>query len=122
MITSNLVSSSTIATPVRVFKSTTTGDDTGTNQERAVTTIIMCNKEIPNATDETINAVTISVHMVKNGQVYSDSNIIINNLIVPAGETVFFAEERVVLGAGDEIWIGADNANRLAVTVSTIPV
>ena len=122
MITSTLVSSWAIATPVRVFKSTNTGDAGGTNEERAVTTIIMCNKETPNATDETINAVTISVHMVKNGQVYSDSNIIINNLVVPAGETVFFAEERVVLGAGDEIWIGADNANRLAVTVSTIPV
>jgi hypothetical protein len=122
MITSTLVSSSAVANPVRVFKSTTTGDASGTNQERAITTIIMCNKETPNATDETINAVTINVHMVKNGQVYSDANTIISNLVVPAGETVFFAEERVVLGEGDEIWIGSDNANRLAVTVSSIPV
>jgi hypothetical protein len=122
MITSTLVSSASLANPVRVFKSTVTGEIGGTNQERAITTIIMCNKESPNITDETVNSVVVNVHLVKNGQVFSTSNIIISNLIIPAGETVFFAEERVVLDGGDEIWIGTDNTNRLAVTVSSIPV
>jgi hypothetical protein len=122
MITSTLVSSTSLANPVRVFKSTVTGEIGSTNQERAITTMIMCNKESPDISDETVNSVIVNVHLVKNGQVFSTSNIIISNLNIPAGETVFFAEERVVLDGGDEIWVGTNNANRLVVTVSSIPV
>jgi hypothetical protein len=42
------------------------------------------------------------------------------SLVVPAGETVFFSEERIVLDSGDEIWVGTSAASRLSVTVSVI--
>jgi hypothetical protein len=41
---------------------------------------------------------------------------------VPAGETVFFNDERIILDSCDEIYVGTSAANLLAVTVSSLPV
>ena len=46
----------------------------------------------------------------------------VSSLVVPAGETVFFSEERIVLASGDAIWIGTSAAARLAATVSVLAV
>jgi hypothetical protein len=66
--------------------------------------------------------VIVNIYLVKNGQSYSPGNLIVSNLTVPAGETVFFSEERIVLDAGDQIWVGTSAAERLSVTISTLPV
>jgi hypothetical protein len=49
-------------------------------------------------------------------------NQIIANLTVPAGETVFFSDERIILDGGDEIHVKADDANLITVTISSLPV
>jgi hypothetical protein len=59
--------------------------------------------------------------------VSSDTNTIVKNLIVPAGETVFFSDERIVLrGASsygnDQIRATASVGNLLSITVSALPV
>jgi hypothetical protein len=122
MITSTLVNSSSITVPIRVFKSTNTGANGGTPITSAVTTIMICNTAAINLTDETVNSVNVNVYLVRAGGSYSTTNQVVNTLIVPSGETVFFSEERIVLDPNDEIWVGTSTSNAVAVTVSSLLV
>lgn len=125
MITSTLVTSTSTTVPSKVFTSTTTGAPIGgavVGQTNAVTTMILCNTAAPSAADETTNAVNVNIYLVKSGGSYGTNNLVVSSLTVPAGETVFFSEERIVLDSGDEIWVGTSTASVLAVTVSTLAV
>lgn len=134
MITSTLVTSTSMTVPTKVFVSTTTGNGSGTGQVSAITTIMLCNTGTPNLTNETINAANINIYLVKSGSVPAPggipTNIVVSNLTIPAGETVFFSEERIVLDENDEIWVGQNvpnpsnpaNTSLIAVTVSSLPV
>jgi len=108
-----------------VYTSTTTGAAIGpgvSGQTNAVTSIIICNTGAPNLTDETINAANLTLNLVLSGGVSTDTNTIVKNLTIPAGETVFFSDERIVLNAGDQIRATSSAANLLSVTVSSLPV
>ncbi len=108
-----------------VFTSTNTGfpvNRGGVEQINAVTTIALCNTGIPDLTDETVDSVTVNVYIVKKGKVAVAGNKVVSSLIVPAGETVFFSEERMVLDGGDQIFVEVDVSDLLAVSVSTLPV
>jgi hypothetical protein len=50
------------------------------------------------------------------------ANTIIKNLIIPAGETVFLSEERIVLDNGNQLRATASNPDLLSITISTLPV
>jgi hypothetical protein len=88
----------------------------------AVTTIAFCNTDAPSTADETTNSVIVNIYLVRSGKSFVPGNLIVNSLTVPAGETVFFNDERIILNSADEIWVGTSAAARLAVTVSTLPV
>lgn len=105
-----------------VFRATTTGDSGGSGQTTAITSIIICNTGTPNSTDETVNNCTLSINLVRFGQVANDTNTIVKNLIVPAGETVFFSDEKFILDSRDQVWAAASVGNLLSVTVSSLPV
>jgi hypothetical protein len=113
-----------------VFTSTSTGAPVGgavVAQDNAITNIIVCNTGTPNLTDETVNSCTLTLNLVVAGGVSNDINTIVKNLIVPAGETVFFSDERIVLrgatGYGnDQIRATASVGNLLSITVSALPV
>ena len=123
--TLSLIDSTSVTVPVKVFTSSTTGGPIAggvTGRENAVTTIALCNTAAPSAIDETINAVTINIYVVRSGLSYAAGNLVVSNLVIPAGETVFFSEERIVLASGDQIWIGTSAAARLAATVSVLAV
>jgi hypothetical protein len=127
MINSTVVASGTITSPTLVFTSTTTGAPLGglvTGQTSAITTIILCNVLAPNLTDETINSANVNIYLVSptKGTTVGTGTLVVSNLTVPAGETVFFSEERVVLDSGDQIWIGSNNASAITATVSSLPV
>jgi hypothetical protein len=109
MITSNPVNSSSLTVPYLVYKSTSTGAVGGTAQQSAITTMIFCNTGTVNLTDETSNAISISVYLIKSTSIANNAtkSLIINNLTIPAGETVIFSEERIVLDSDDAVWIGA---------------
>lgn len=109
---------------------TTVYTSTGSN---AITTIAVCNTGAPNSTDETVNACLLDLYVVASGDQPDTSgkvgapgtytgNQIISQLTVPAGETVFLSEERIVLGNGDFISVVAGTGNLLSITVSTLPV
>lgn len=103
---------------------TTTGDtelyeSPGVN---AITLIIICNTGTPDPADETVNQTLVQLNLVPNTEVSTDQNTIVKNLVVPAGETIFFSEERIVLENGDQIRATASQPNLLSITVSTIAV
>jgi hypothetical protein len=112
-----------------VFTSTTTGAPIGgsvTGQSNAITNIIVCNTGTPSPTDENVNSANLTINLVNSsgvgGSDSSVANTIVKNLTVPAGETVFFSDERIVLNAGDQIKATASTANLLSITVSSLPV
>ena len=108
-----------------VYTSSTTGAAIGggvTGQTNAVTSIIVCNTGTPNLTDETINSANLTLNLVLSGGVSNDTNTIVKNLTVPAGETVFFSDERIVLSPGDQIRATSSASNLLSITVSSLPV
>lgn len=106
---------------------TTVYTSTGNN---AITTIIICNTGAVDLTDETRNASNLSLYLVPASGVAGDTTAIVKDLTVPPGETVFFSEERVVLGNNDFISAEYSNVNGnptyqvgyLTITVSTLPV
>lgn len=101
---------------------TTIYTSTGTT---AVTVMIFCNTATPNLSNETTNSVALELHVVKSGIGISDTNAIIKNLIVPAGETVFFDTERLVLDNGDYVTgklTTIDGTGSISATVSALTV
>jgi hypothetical protein len=79
----------------------------------AITTVIICNT---GGTDR-----TLTLHAVPNGGSVSTVNMIVNALTVPAGDTVSFDQEKMVLSNGDSlVAVGSDTG--LSATVSTLPV
>ena len=123
---SSLIDSTAVTIPVQVFVASTTGATLNppavTGQRSAITTIALCNTGAPDLDDETVNLVSINIYVVKNGQTPQAGDLIVSNLLLPAGETVFFAEENLVLDAGDELFVGTSSANLVAITVSSLPV
>ena len=135
MINSRLINVSTITAPGesgRVFTSTSTGAPIGTGgavgQTRAVTTIVLCNVLTPDPADESVNSCNVNIYIVPAaapsgfGNSVGSSTLLVSNLPVPAGETVFFAEERMVLDSGDAIFVGTNVANAICATVSSLQV
>jgi hypothetical protein len=99
---------------------TTLYSSSGSN---AITTVVVCN----NHATTTIN---LSLYVVRSGFNPYDTaeSIIVSALPIPAGETVSFDQEKLVLGNGDSLqgvaslaWTGTPSTG-LAVTVSTLPV
>jgi hypothetical protein len=120
-----LIDSTSVTVPVKVFTSSTTGGPIAggvIGRTNAVTTIAFCNTAAPSTADETTNQVILNIYIVRSGTSFVAGNLIVSNLTVPAGETVFFSEERIVLDSGDEIWVGTSAASRLSVTVSALAV
>lgn len=103
---------------------TTTGDTTlyTSSGVNAITLIVVCNTGAIDLNNESVNATMLQLNLVKSGELPSDTNVIVKNLLIPAGETVFFSEERIVLDQGDQVRATAGEPNLLSITVSTISV
>jgi len=123
--TIELVDSTDVTVPVKVFTSSSTGGPIAgavTGQENAVTTMVLCNTGSPSLVDESTNEVYVSIYIVRSGKSYADGNAIVSNLLIPAGETVFFSDEKIILESGDEIWIGTSSNSLISVTISALAV
>lgn len=125
MITSRQITATLVTSPEVVFTATTTGAAIGgavTGQISAITTMILCNTGAPTISDETVNTVSVNIYLVKNTDVPGADNLIVSNLTIPAGETVFFSDEKIILDGGDMIQVGTSAASLVTVTVSSLPV
>jgi hypothetical protein len=115
MITSTTLAS---ATDTSLYESL------GTN---AITVMIFCNTAAPNPADETVNAVSLELHVGNDfeGSLIDNTTCIVKNLVVPAGETVFFDTERLVLGNLDFVagkLTSINGVGSITATVSTLAV
>lgn len=84
-------------------------------QEVALTTMFFCNYS---ASDVTLN----SLNLVTSGGSASDTNRVVKDLVIPAGETLTFDTEKIVLSAGDFVSAVASANTRLSVTLCTLQV
>lgn len=64
-------------------------------QEYAVTCVMFCNNSVADA--------ELTMHIVPALGATSNTNMVISQLSIPAGETFSFDTEKVVLGTGDRI-------------------
>lgn len=90
----------------------------------AITSVIVCNTAEFDPENPTAGEVKLSLYAVPAAGSASspDANtIIVNGLPVPAGETVSFDQEKLVLSLGDMLVAKGDIANLVA-TVSTLAV
>ena len=92
----------------------------------AITTVIICNNSTFNPSLPTANQSLLYMYAVQSGGSPLDSgasaNIIVNGLPIPAGETVTFDQEKIVLANGDSLYAKTDSASNLIATVSTLAV
>jgi hypothetical protein len=132
MIYSTRITNAT--TDTIVYTSSTTGAAVAglvESVDTAITNIILCNTGTPDPTDENVNTASVTIYLL-NADVSltpSVSNTIVSNLIVPAGETIFFSDERIVLRGtsidargSDKVVVRASAANLITVTVSALIV
>jgi hypothetical protein len=131
MITSKQITATSVTIPERVFTATQDGSSnpnssTNPGQTSAITTMVLCNTGAVDIADESSNTVNVNIYLVKNGETAAASNTIVSNLIIPAGETVFFSDEKIILdGSGndaDEIWVGTSVTSLITATISSLPV
>jgi hypothetical protein len=121
-----IITGTTMTTPTTVYTSS------GNN---AITCMSICNTGTISLTDETSESVDINIYIVSpsgggdNINTTGPNSLIVKQLTVPAGETVFFNDEKFVLANGDMIKVGYQMSNAasavtnlLNVTVSTLPV
>jgi hypothetical protein len=83
----------------------------------AITTLIFCNTASPDPTIST----TLTLYAVPNGGAAGISNMILNALAIPNGETFTFDTEKLVLSSGDAIYAIASTTN-ITATISYMSV
>lgn len=91
-------------------------------KNNAITTIIACNVGEIDENDEKANSCRLTLYLVPHGQACSFRNMIVKELIIPAGETVFFSDEKVILSNNDTVYAEASAPGLLTITISTLPV
>jgi hypothetical protein len=88
----------------------------------AITTMIVCNTGNIDLEDELVNQASLTIYAIPLGQAAGDITTIVKNLIIPAGETVFFSDEKIILSTGDLIEAVSTVGNLITITVSTLTV
>lgn len=88
----------------------------------AITTVIVCNTATFDAGNPTVGQTNLYLHAVPYGGSVSSVNLIVNGLPIPAGETVSFDQEKMVLSDGDTLVASSDSPANLVATVSTLAV
>lgn len=91
--------------------------------DRAVTTVIVCNTAVFDANNPTSGQTNLYLYAVPSGvSPVTSTQLIVNGLPIPAGETVTFDQEKMVLATGDTLVAKSDSPANLVATVSTLPV
>lgn len=92
----------------------------------AITTIIVCNTAEFNPSTPQTGQTNLYLYAVPavdvSGTTTLAKHTIVNGLPVPAGETVSFDQEKIVLANGDKLIAKSDSPANLVVTISTLAV
>lgn len=88
----------------------------------AVTTIMICNTVAYDPLNPTAGLTYLDMHFVASTDGISSTNLVVNQLPVPAGETVTFDTEKIILGNGDRVIASSASPANLTATISTLEV
>jgi hypothetical protein len=94
-------------------------NSTGNN---AITTIIFCNTSAFDESNPSSNESLLFVYAVPSDNTAGASNMIINGLPIPAGETVSLDQEKLVFSNGDKLIAKTNSLNNITATVSYLVV
>jgi len=93
--------------------------------DKMLATMIFCNVVPADPYNEDNNMSHLDLHLVKAGDPMSPTNMIVNALPIPAGETVFFDTERIVLEIGDAVMVSLSSggaSEQIACTISVVDI
>lgn len=71
----------------------------------AVTAIMICNTATPDPLDENAGMAELDMYFIPSGIPYSEVNLVLNKLQLRAGETFSFDTEKIILDAGDKVFL-----------------
>lgn len=113
--------SNTVITPASTNVSIYTSS--GNN---AITTLIFCNTATFDSNNPLTGQTNLYLYVVPSAEVSGTTTLpkhtLVNGLPIPAGETVTFDQEKMVLANGDRLIAKSDSPANLVVTVSTLAV
>lgn len=93
--------------------------------DMAITTVIVCNTAAYDPNNPSSELTNLYLYAVPAGGTPASpatNTTIVNGLPIPAGETVTFDQEKMVLANGDMLVAKSDSPANLVVTVSTLAV
>lgn len=91
--------------------------------DRAITTVIICNTAVFDPALPASGQTNLYLYAVPSGvSPVTATQLIVNGLPIPAGETVTFDQEKIVLATGDTLVAKSDSPANLVATVSILPV
>jgi len=91
----------------------------------AITTTIVCNTAVFDPANPTNNQTYLYLYVVPAGGSASSpatNTTIVNKLLIPAGESVMFDQEKIVFANGDMLVAKSESPANLVATVSTLAV
>jgi hypothetical protein len=86
----------------------------------AITTLLVCNTGTDDGTG--VNDSSFDMHVIKDGQVKGDDNLVLNKLPVSASETFTFNVERLILEESDRVVLVGQAPTNLTATISYLEV
>jgi hypothetical protein len=89
--------------------------------DTAITTLIFCNTVAYNPAAPASGTGLLTVHLLKQGQGRGSTNMIINAMPIPAGETFTFDTEKVILETGDSV-VALSDVTTISATISYMSV
>jgi hypothetical protein len=92
------------------------------NGNNAITTVIVCNTAVYDPLNPETGKTYLYLYAVPFGETQSSVHLIVNKLPIPAGETVSFDQEKMVLADGDRLIAKSESPDNLVSTVSTLAV
>ncbi len=93
------------------------------NGDKMLSTMIFCNTIPADPYNEDNNMAYLDLHLVKSGDTLTTTKMIVNSIAIPAGETVFFDTERIVLEIGDTVMASLASAGvPVACTISVVDI
>ena len=88
----------------------------------AITNIMFCNTIPYNPASPSTGLAYLTVHLVKKNGSATTTNMVVNYLPLPAGETFSFEAEKIILDDGDFIQAISSAVTTLVATVSSLAV
>ena len=90
--------------------------------DTAVTVMLFCNLNLPNPNDSSLGKQFIDIYIVADGGSATNTNKIVNQVPIDAGDTIVLSNERIVLGPGDRVYARTTDSGEVSVTITYVVI